>query len=129
MLHRAILGSFERFIAILTEHYAGEFPFFIAPTQVIIVPIAESHIDYSKEIEKLLKKASIDVKLSTKNDSLNKRIRNAEKERVPMIVVVGDNERDNRTVAIRDRRDRTQYNMSLDEFLNFVKEKSSGDIA
>ncbi|MBX2289685.1 threonine--tRNA ligase, partial [Campylobacter jejuni] len=87
MLHRAILGSFERFIGILTEHCAGEFPFFIAPTAVGIVPIGEAHIAYAKEIQKELLELNIDSEVYEKNESLSKKIRIAEKQKLPMILV------------------------------------------
>jgi len=123
MIHRAILGSFERFIGILTEHYAGEFPMFVAPTQVAIVPVAESHKEYAKELSDKLIDINADSEIYAKNDSLNKRIRTAEKTRVPMIVVVGDEEIKNKTVAVRDRRTREQYNLSQEEFLKLIQTK------
>ena len=117
MIHRAILGSFERFIGILTEHYAGEFPFFLAPVQVIVVPIADSHADYAYGLKKRLLQEGIDAEVYDKNDSLNKRVRNTEKQRVPYVVIVGDEEVANQTVAIRDRRAKEQYNLSKDDFM------------
>ena len=123
MIHRAILGSFERFIGILTEHYAGEFPMFVAPTQVAIVPIADTHHTYAKEIADMLIDMDADSEIYGKNDSLNKRIRIAEKAKVPMLIVLGDEEVENRTVAVRDRRTREQYNLPLDEFLTMIKGK------
>ncbi len=123
MIHRAILGSFERFIGILIEHVGGEFPFFIAPTQVIIVPIADAHLGYAKELANEMMEMEIDCEVSSKNESLNKRIRVAEKQRVPMILVVGDEEMNNKTVALRDRRERKQYNLTKAEFYNIIKEK------
>lgn len=117
MIHRAILGSFERFIAILTEHYAGEFPFFLAPVQVIFVPIAESHVAYANKLKAELLYKDIDADVYDKNDSLNKRVRNAEKQRVPYVVIIGDEEVANKTVAIRDRRAKEQYNLTQDEFM------------
>ena len=117
MIHRAILGSFERFIAILTEHYAGEFPFFIAPTQVIFVPISDDHVEYAKKLQGLLIEESIDSEVYDKNDSLNKRIRLAEKQKVPYVVIIGDEEVKNETVAIRDRRAKAQYNLTQAEFM------------
>lgn len=123
MIHRAILGSFERFIGILTEHYAGEFPMFIAPTQVAIVPIASTHNDYAKELADKLIDLGADSEIYSKNDSLNKRIRTAEKTRVPMLIVIGDEEVESRTVAIRDRRTREQYNLSESEFLSLIQTK------
>jgi threonyl-tRNA synthetase len=117
MIHRAILGSFERFIGILTEHYAGEFPLFLAPTQVIFVPISDSHVAYAKVLKKELMKIEIDCEIFDKNDSLNKRVRNAEKQRVPYVVIVGDEEVNNKSVAIRNRRKKEQYNLSFDDFM------------
>ncbi|EAK6347274.1 threonine--tRNA ligase [Campylobacter jejuni] len=125
MLHRAILGSFERFIGILTEHCAGEFPFFIAPTAVGIVPIGEAHIAYAKEIQKELLELNIDSEVYEKNESLSKKIRIAEKQKLPMILVLGDEEVAKRSVALRDRRAKEQKNLSLEEFINLVKEKMS----
>ncbi|PJQ59078.1 threonine--tRNA ligase [Campylobacter jejuni] len=125
MLHRAILGSFERFIGILTEHCAGEFPFFIAPTAVGIVPIGEAHIAYAKEIQKELLELNIDSEVYEKNESLSKKIRIAEKQKLPMILVLGDDEVAKRSVALRDRRVKEQKNLSLDEFIKLVKEKMS----
>nr|WP_321779642.1 threonine--tRNA ligase [Sulfurimonas sp.] len=123
MIHRAILGSFERFIGILTEHYAGEFPMFIAPTQVAIVPIADTHNAYAKELSDKLIDINADSEIYNKNDSLNKRIRIAEKTRVPMLVIIGDEEIEGKTVAIRDRRTREQYNLSEEEFLKLIQTK------
>lgn len=125
MLHRAILGSFERFIGILTEHCAGEFPFFIAPTAVGIVPIGEAHIAYAKEIQKELLGLNIDSEVYEKNESLSKKIRIAEKQKLPMILVLGDDEVAKRSIALRDRRAKEQKNLSLDEFIKLVKEKMS----
>ena len=126
MIHRAILGSFERFIGILTEHCAGEFPFIIAPTQVIFVPIADSHVEYAKELQKALLENDLDSEIYNMNESLNKRIRMAEKQRVPMIVVIGDEEVENKTVALRNRRTREQSNMSKNEFISMLNEIKNG---
>ena len=123
MIHRAILGSFERFIGILTEHYAGEFPMFIAPTQVAIVPIADTHKEYAKELSDKLIDIGADSEIYSKNDSLNKRIRTAEKTKVPMLIVLGDEEVNGKTVAIRDRRTREQYNLSEEDFLKLIQTK------
>lgn len=123
MIHRAILGSFERFVGILTEHYAGEFPMFIAPTQVAIVPIAPTHEAYARELADKLIDLGADFEIFDKNESLNKRIRTAEKGRVPMIIVLGDEEVNNKSIAVRDRRSREQYNLSEEDFLSLVKQK------
>ena len=118
MLHRALLGSFERFIGILIEHTGGELP-----TQVVIVPISDAHIDYAKTVAKELRKIGVDSEIASKNESLNKRIRTAEKQRVPMIAVLGDNEVANSAIALRDRTTREQKDMKLDEFVELLKSK------
>ncbi|RLA81842.1 MAG: threonine--tRNA ligase [Epsilonproteobacteria bacterium] len=127
MIHRAILGSFERFIGIMTEHFAGEFPMSIAPTGVIIIPIADTHNEYAQELAKQLQSIEIDSEVFDQNESLNKRIRIAEKQRVPMIVVVGDDEVANSTIALRDRRARERSEMTKEVFLNMLQEKQTGD--
>jgi threonyl-tRNA synthetase len=123
MIHRAILGSFERFVGILTEHYAGEFPMFIAPTQVAIVPIAPTHEAYARELASKLIDLGADFEIFSKNESLNKRIRTAEKGRVPMIIVLGDEEVNNKSIAVRDRRSREQYTLTEEDFLSLVQQK------
>ncbi|MFK5975387.1 MAG: threonine--tRNA ligase [Sulfurovum sp.] len=129
MIHRAILGSFERFIAILIEHYAGEFPFFLAPVQVIFIPISESHVEYANALKQALLIEDIDADVYDKNDSLNKRVRNAEKQRVPFVVIIGDEEVANRSVAIRDRRAKERYNLTQDEFMvKLIKQLQEGKI-
>lgn len=125
MLHRAILGSFERFIGILTEHCGGEFPFFIAPTAVGIIPISDNHKAYAKEIHKMLLELGVDSEIYEKNENLSKKIRTAEKQKLPMILVLGDDEVSKRNVALRDRRAKEQKNLSLNEFINLIKEKIS----
>ena len=123
MIHRAILGSFERFVAILTEHFGGEFPFFVAPTQVIIIPISEAQQDYAKELRNALLKVGAYAEIEDKNETLNKRIRNAEKQKVPMIAVLGAKEVEDRVVSIRDRRAKEQSVIGFDAFITLTKEK------
>lgn len=123
MIHRAILGSFERFVAILTEHFGGEFPFFIAPTQVVLIPISQEQIPYAQEIKKALLHIGAYAEVMDKNETLSKKIRNAEKEHTPMIAVIGAKEMENRMLSIRDRRTKTQYEMNEKEFLDMVEIK------
>ncbi|MDR1912032.1 MAG: threonine--tRNA ligase [Helicobacteraceae bacterium] len=125
MLHRAMMGSIERFIAILIEHYGGELPFFIAPTQVAIVTVGEEHTPYAKEIQDLLIAADIDVEMYDRDETLSKKIRSAEKSRVAFIAVVGAQEVENRAVALRDRRARTQETIALEEFVKLCIEKNN----
>lgn len=122
MIHRAIIGSFERFIAILTEHFAGEFPTFIAPVKAIFVPISDSHVAYCKKLQEELKNEDILTEIVFGNDSFNKRIRTAEKERVSFVVIVGDEEVKEEKVAIRDRRLKEKYNYTKTQFIDKLKE-------
>jgi threonyl-tRNA synthetase len=129
MIHRAILGSFERFIGILTEHYAGEFPLFLAPTQVIIVPISETHNSYARELQSRLLDMDIDCEVYDKNESLNKRIRTAEKQRVPFVAIVGDEEVEKNSIALRDRRKKERYNLKFEDFMvELSKQLNEGKI-
>lgn len=123
MLHRAILGSFERFIAILTEHYGGEFPLFIAPTQAVIIPITEAQHDYARKLHKELAAVGAYTTINLKAETLNKKIRTAEKERVPLILVLGEKEAQNGTIAVRDRRAKEQYEADKNVFVQSIKEK------
>ena len=97
-----------------------------SPTQVIFVPIADTHVEYAKQLQKELQQNDMDSKIFDMNESLNKRIRMAEKQRVPMIVVIGDEEVANKSVALRNRRTREQSNMSKDEFMSMLKEIIKG---
>ena len=123
MLHRAILGSFERFVAILTEHFSGEFPFAIAPTQVVIIPISQAQLSYAKEIQLKIRQVGAYAEILNKNETLNKRIRTAEKQRVPMILVIGEKEVESKILAIRDRRSKQQYNLSEGELITLIESK------
>lgn len=123
MIHRAILGSFERFVAILTEHFSGEFPFFIAPTQIILIPISEVQNTYAFKLKKQLLENGVYAEVMDKNETLSKRIRNAEKQRVPMIAIIGEKEVTNKSLSIRDRHSRTQYELNEKDFLTMVKNK------
>ncbi len=123
MIHRAILGSFERFCAILTEHFGGEFPFFIAPTQIILIPISEVQHAYAYQLRSKIILLGAYAEIMDKNETLNKKIRNAEKQRVPMILVIGEKEQKSGTLAIRDRHQKQQYELKEVEFLEMVKSK------
>ncbi|MCQ2929931.1 threonine--tRNA ligase [Helicobacter pylori] len=123
MIHRAILGSFERFIAILSEHFGGNFPFFVAPTQIALIPINEEHHVFALKLKEELKKRDIFVEALDKNDSLNKKVRLAEKQKIPMILVLGNEEVETEILSIRDREKQAQYKMPLKEFLSMVESK------
>ena len=116
MIHRAILGSYERFLAILIEHYDGAFPLWLAPEQVRIIPISEKFTHYATKVATKLVEDDIRVTVDDSNDSLGKRIRNAETYKVPYILVVGEKESLAGTVAIRHYRDGDMGTKEIDEF-------------
>jgi len=103
MIHRAIIGSPERFFGILIEHYAGAFPVWLAPVQVAVIPISEKHDVYASEITKQLKERNIRVELKNENETLGKKIREAEMQKIPYLLIVGDKEIEAKTVSIRER--------------------------
>lgn len=123
MIHRALLGSFERFVAILTEHFSGEFPLFIAPTQVILIPIGEAQLEYAKTLRAKILNTGAYAEVLDKNESLSKKIRIAEKQRVPLIVVIGEKEVERKILAIRDRREKSQYELPEEDFITLLKTK------
>lgn len=125
MIHRAILGSFERFVAILIEHFNGEFPIFIAPTQVIFVPIAEEFLPYTKWLCAKMLEFGAYGEVNLKGDSFNKRIRTSEKQKVPFVAIIGKSEVEKGEVAIRDRITKTQYNLTKEAFLDKLKNAMS----
>ena len=123
MIHRALLGSFERFVAILTEHFSGEFPLFIAPTQVILIPIGDAQLEYAKALRAKILHIGAYAEVLDKNESLNKKIRLAEKQRVPLIVVIGAKEVESKILAIRDRREKSQYELSEETLIATLQTK------
>ena len=103
VIHRAIFGSFERFIAILIEHFNGAFPLWLAPLQVIVLPIADRHNDFGKEVVALLEGAGLKVKLDDRVEKLNYKIREAQLQKVPYMLVIGDREAAERAVSVRSK--------------------------
>lgn len=121
MLHRVIFGSIERFIGILIEHFAGAFPLWLAPTQVKVIPVKnEYHLDYAKEVYQLLEAKGIRVELDDREEKLGYRIREAQMKKIPYQLVLGNNERDERTVTYRQYGEQKQTTVSLDEFVDMV---------
>jgi len=118
MLHRAILGSFERFIGILIENYAGEFPFWIAPEQVRILPVSDETRPFAENLNQKLVQADISSNIDSSGERLGKLIRNGEKDRVPILAVIGSKEASSQTVNVRNTRNGSQCEMPVDVFLN-----------
>ena len=116
LIHRALIGSFERFFAFLIEHHAGKFPIWLSPTQVKVLPIAQRHDEYAKSIVEGLTSANLRAKADLENKTLQAKIRDTELEKIPYILVVGDKERVKKTVSVRERGSRNQEVTSLDTF-------------
>lgn len=123
MLHRVILGSIERFISILIEHYKGAFPLWLAPVQVIIVNITDKQIDYARSIANKLREEDIRVEEDFRNEKLGFKIREAQLRKIPYIVIIGDNEVNTSTITFRGREKEEKKGIALSEFLDIIKEK------
>jgi threonyl-tRNA synthetase len=121
MVHRALLGSVERFFGVLIEHYAGAFPVWLAPVQAVVLPISEKHLTYAREVSDKLREAGIRAELDDRNEKLNARIRDAQLQKVPLMLVAGDREIERRGVSVR-RRDTGDAGLQpLDEFIPWLR--------
>jgi threonyl-tRNA synthetase len=126
MIHRAIYGSIERFMAILIEHYAGEFPLWLAPVQAKIIPISDARADYAYDVKVQLEAAGLRVEVDGRNEKMGLKIREAEKQKIPYMLVVGDKEVENRSVALRKRKVGNLGVLSIEEVVErFLNEISS----
>jgi threonyl-tRNA synthetase len=105
MIHRALFGSFERFIGILLEHYAGELPVWLAPVQATVLPVADRHLDYAREVEAALRAEGARVQVDDRTESVGRKIRDAELQKIPYMLVVGDREAEERAVSLRRHRE------------------------
>ncbi len=121
MVHRALYGSVERFFGILLEHYAGAFPVWLAPVQVLVLPITERNLDYARRVRDRLVEAGLRAAVDERNEKVNFKIREAQLQKVPYMLVVGDREAQNQTVAVRNRKHGDQGARPLEEFLAQVR--------
>jgi threonyl-tRNA synthetase len=128
MLHRALFGSYERFIGLLIEHYAGAFPVWLAPVQVAILPVSDKHAEYAQEIASVFQSNEIRVQLFEHNETLGKRIREAELQKIPYIIVVGDKEKDSHTVAVRERSTKETKTIPVQDFIETALEKNKSHL-
>ena len=124
MLHRAIIGSLERWIGMLIEHYAGAMPVWLAPVQVAVASITEHQIDYVEEIAAKMKAAGLRVQKDVRNEKINYKIRELSLQKLPYIVVVGDKEREAGTVAVRARGGKDLGVMKLEDFIAKVVQEA-----
>jgi len=122
MLHRALFGSIERFIGILIENYEGAFPFWLAPEQAVVINITDAQANYAQEVAKTLKNNGFRAICDLRNEKIGFKIRGHSMQRVPYILVVGDKEKEARTVAVRTRDGEDLGSISLDQVLALFKE-------
>lgn len=123
MIHRALLGSLERFFGVLIEHYGGAFPVWLAPVQVMVIPVAPAFNDYAHRIREKFKKENIRVNADLSDDRMNAKIRNAQNQKIPYMFIVGENEQTNETVSIRPRTGKQVQDQAFQDALAFLQEK------
>ena len=121
MIHRAIAGSLERFMAIMIEHFAGNFPLWLSPVQIAVIPVNEVHNEYAQEIYATLQKAGFRVEIDTSDDSMGKKIRNAKKEKLPYFIVIGDKEVTDKTVTLESRDTESNETLSVVDVIEKLK--------
>jgi threonyl-tRNA synthetase len=120
MIHRVVFGSIERFIAILTEHYAGAFPTWLAPVQIKILPIADKHHDYVLQLQKRFEDVGLRVEVDLRNEKIGYKIREAQLEKTPYMLIIGDKEMESGTIAVRARKEGDQGTLEVDTFIQNI---------
>lgn len=116
MIHRAPFGSMERFVGILIEHFNGAFPLWLAPVQVAVIPIADRHVEYARQVAAELRAARLRVEVDDSQDRMNKKIRNAQLQKIPYMLVIGDKEVETNAVAVRTRDNEDRGQVPLADF-------------
>jgi threonyl-tRNA synthetase len=124
MIHRVVLGAMERFIAGLVEHYGGAFPLWLSPVQVVVIPITDRQHDYAREVQAALVAAGVRVQVDDRHESMRLKIREAQLQKVPYMLVVGDREVEQRSVAVRDRAEGDLGSKGLEEFVESVEREA-----
>jgi threonyl-tRNA synthetase len=123
MIHRALLGSMERFMGVLIEHFAGAFPVWLSPVQAILIPIADRHVDYARQVADRLKVGGLRVEVDERGERMNAKIRDAQNQKIPYMLVVGDREVEQNVVAVRLRSEENLGAMSIDALLDRVNDE------
>ncbi|SFC93882.1 threonyl-tRNA synthetase [Bacillus sp. OV322] len=123
MIHRAIFGSVERFMAILIEHFAGEFPLWLSPVQAKIIPISDSHVAYANDVKSQLELAGVRVEVDSRTEKMGLKIREAEKQKTPYMLIIGDKEMENQSLALRKRKTGNIGVMSIQEIIEKFTEE------
>ena len=127
MVHRALFGSLERFFGILIEHYAGAFPLWLAPEQVRVLPLTENQLEYGRSVRDALRAADIRVALDEKSEKVGAKIRRAQNEKIPYMLVLGPREAEAGQVAVRARLEGDQGAVSIESFIEKVKKENEPD--
>ena len=127
MIHRALLGSMERFMGVLIEHFAGAFPVWLAPVQAVLIPIADRHLDYAQQVAEGLKEAGLRVQVDDRGERMNAKIRDAQNQKIPYMLVIGDREVEGGAVAVRLRTEENLGAMQVEAFLErFEQDLATG---
>jgi threonyl-tRNA synthetase len=124
MIHRAIAGSLERFLSIAIEHFAGNFPFWMSPVQVKIIPVAEPHVDKATEMKKILKSIGYRIELDISDESFGKKIRNTKKDKIPYTIIIGDKDMEVNKVTLESRDEGQIGQLTIEEVLERFKKES-----
>jgi threonyl-tRNA synthetase len=129
MLHRTIFGSMERFIAVLIENSAGKFPLWLAPDKAVILPISEKFNDYARNVLQLLNNSDICTLIDERSEKIGKKIRDSELKRIPYLLIVGEKEAENGTIAVRKQGEGDKGAMTVEQFVAFINEEIKKEIA
>ena len=125
MIHRAIAGSLERFMAIMIEHFSGNFPLWLSPEQIAVIPVAEVHNEYAQNVHDQLMAAGFRSSIDTSNDSMGKKVRAAKKERLPYFLIIGDTDIEANTVTVESRDTGESEAMTIEALLEKLKTEAA----
>jgi threonyl-tRNA synthetase len=123
IIHRALLGSLERFMGVLIEHYAGAFPAWLAPIQVGILPVSDKFNSYAEKVSSALKGSGVRTEMYNQDEGLGKRIALATKQKIPYLLILGEKEMNEKTVTIRQRGNKKQQTISVNKFIKTIQER------
>ncbi len=121
MVHRALLGSIERFMGVLIEHYGGAFPDWLAPVQVAVIPVSQNYFDYAQKVVSLLLDENIRVEFDKRNEKIGYKIRDWETQKTPYMLILGEKEETNGTISVRKHKQGDQGEINIDEFISALK--------
>lgn len=123
MLHRALLGSIERFMGVITEHYAGKFPVWLSPVQVILLSVSDPYNEFTESLAQQMREAGIRAEAACRQETIGSKIRTAQMEKIPYMLVVGEKEKGSGNLAVRTRDGAVQENVALQDFIEKVKKE------